>query len=125
MKYLGVASAVGVPCDVPLVLRSLANSLAFLTPAEFPIPIDKDFLSWLGASFYVRIPEHAMDWWSSKAARKLQGHYLHEGTMDVCLDIFRKHKPTHGTACSTHPPTSNCLQSDALGAVRFEQCIFI
>ncbi len=51
MKYLGVASAVGVPCDVPLVLRSLANSLAFLTPAEFPIPIDKDFLSWLGASF--------------------------------------------------------------------------
>ncbi len=73
MQYVGVACSVGMAVQLPLILRSLADSLAFVPASDLPIKIDKDFLSWMGSIPYAHIPEHAMNWWASKAARKLPG----------------------------------------------------
>lgn len=68
MQYVGVASSVGLPVEVPLIVRSLADSLAFIPAGDLPIKIDKDFLAWMGSIPYAHIPEHGMNWWASKAA---------------------------------------------------------
>ncbi len=33
---------------------------------------------------------NAMNWWASKAARKLPGHYLQESTLELCLETYRR-----------------------------------
>ena len=105
MQYVGVASSVGLPVEVPLILRSLADSLAFIPAAELPINIDKDFLSWMGSIPYAHIPEHGMNWWASKAARKLPGHHLQESTLELCLEIYRKtHANVRPQVKLTPPP---------------------
>ncbi len=90
MQYVGVACSVGMAVQLPLILRSLADSLAFVPASDLPIKIDKDFLSWMGSIPYAHIPEHAMNWWASKAARKLPGHYLQESTLELCLETYRR-----------------------------------
>ena len=90
MQYVGVASSVGLPVEVPLIVRSLADSLAFIPAGDLPIKIDKDFLAWMGSIPYAHIPEHGMNWWASKAARKLDGHLMQQSTLDLCLEIYRK-----------------------------------
>ncbi len=105
MQYVGVASSVGLPVQVPLMLRSLADSLAFVPESDLPIKIDKDFLAWMGSFPYVAIPEHGMNWWASKAARKLAGHHLQGSTLELCLEIYRQtHANVRPQITLTPPP---------------------
>ena len=113
MQYVGVASSVALPLQVPLMLRSLADSLAFVPVSDLPINIDKDFLSWMGSIPYAHIPEHGMNWWASKAARKLPGHHLKASTLDLCLEIYRQtHTNVRPRITLTPPakplPTARC-----------------
>ncbi len=105
MQYVGVATSVGLPVQVPLILRSLADSLAFIPASDLPIKIDKDFLSWMGSIPYVHIPEHGMNWWASKAARKIAGHHLQDSTLELCLEIYRQtHENVRPRITLTPPP---------------------
>ncbi len=105
MQYVGVACSVGMAVQLPLILRSLADSLAFVPASDLPIKIDKDFLSWMGSIPYAHIPEHAMNWWASKAARKLPGHYLQESTLELCLETYRRtHADVRLQITLTPPP---------------------
>ncbi len=56
MQYVGVACSVGMAVQLPLILRSLADSLAFVPASDLPIKIDKEFLSWMGSIPYAHIP---------------------------------------------------------------------
>lgn len=119
MKYVGIASSVGLPVEIPFVVRCLADSMAFLMPEDFPIKIDKEFMSWLGSTYYAHLPEHALSWWETKAtikaARQLSGHTMDDSTLGLCLEIFRKQQPAGQPEVRPHIPSQ---------ALKQEKCIF-
>ena len=44
LSYIGVATSIGQIIHVPIIVRSLANSMALLHESQLPISFDSDFL---------------------------------------------------------------------------------
>jgi hypothetical protein len=93
MSYVGMATATGQVVEVPIVLRSLAASLAQVPTAELPIPFDLGFLAMLEVGtndeqFGRVVKTYDHSWW--KASRSpAEGRYLNAQTLEQCLTRHR------------------------------------
>lgn len=93
MSYVGMATSTGQVVEVPMVLRSLAASLAQVPRAELPIPFDLGFLAMLEVGTNVEqfgrvVKGYEHSWW--KASRPpAEGRYLNAQTLEQCLTRHR------------------------------------
>ena len=93
MSYVGMATATGQVVEVPIVLRSLAASLAQVPRAELPIPFDLGFVAMLEVGTNVEqfgrvVKAYEHSWW--KATRSpAEGRYLNAQTLEQCLTRHR------------------------------------
>src|SRR6266567_36539 len=89
MSYVGIGTAVGQVIDIPIVLRSLAASLASVSAVDLPIPYDLGLLSMLdcGTNYeeYGRVVNsYALAWWQGNRRPGL-GAILSGTTLEECL----------------------------------------
>ncbi|KAF8799290.1 hypothetical protein BYT27DRAFT_7121080 [Phlegmacium glaucopus] len=77
LSYLGIASAIGQAVDVPIILRSLADSMAMLHQDDFPIVFDPDFLLTLDIGTHASdnksrvVSNYECCWWKGRKPRDL------------------------------------------------------
>ncbi len=93
MSYVGIGTAVGQVIDVPIVLRSLAASLASVSAVDLLIPYDLGLLSMLdcGTNYkeYGRVVNsYALAWWQGNRRPGL-GAILSGTTLEECLKHHR------------------------------------
>ncbi|KAF8961708.1 hypothetical protein BDZ97DRAFT_1921039 [Flammula alnicola] len=72
LGYVGVVTAIGQVVEVPILMRSLADSLAHVRPELLPLPFHSSLLVVLDAGIAADsptalVPMYAYDWWNSDA----------------------------------------------------------
>lgn len=97
LSQVGIATCTGQIVKVPIVVRSLAESMASLDEHQLPIVADDDFLMTLDADLSVQdnicqIAEHYdCAWWDKRKPRNLDtAEILDKYTMEKCLETHLK-----------------------------------
>jgi hypothetical protein len=92
-----MASAVGQIVDVPIIIRSLAESIGMLQQDDLPIPFHPDFLMTLdiGAHETVNnsgvVGKYELSWWAGRKPRSLDlAQILDLSNIIDCLDTHKK-----------------------------------
>lgn len=93
MSYVGVATSVGQVIDVPIVLRSLAESLAPVPAAKLPITYDLGLIATLDCGTNEEqhgrvVNSYALTWWRG-TRRPAEGGTLDATTLEACLKHHR------------------------------------
>ena len=94
LSYVGIASAIGQIIDIPIIIRSLADSICFLDDEDFPINFDEDFLRTLD----IGKPDRAIitferAWWNGRKPRSLNlAEILDISSIRVCLESYKKQR---------------------------------
>ena len=93
MSYVGMATATGQVVEVPIVLRSLAASLAQVPCAELPIPFSLGFVAMLEVGTNIEqfgriVKAYKHSWWKATHS-PAKGHYLNAQTLEQCLTHHR------------------------------------
>lgn len=77
LSFVGIGTSFGHPLDVPIVLRSLAASMAILEENDLPMGLDRDFLMTLDSDLSFQNPicqivdEYDCAWWNGRKPRSL------------------------------------------------------
>ena len=106
--YIGMATAMGLNFDIPIVMRSLAMLLFSQNGMKLPIPFDFGFIAMLEVGMNDNqmdkvVHSYAHDWWNDRTRTKIPPYsaMFTTGTMDVCLAHHRKQL---GAADVSSPP---------------------
>ena len=75
LRYVGIGASLGHPLNVPILIRSLADSMGHLDVTDLPIPFDNDFISLLDSDLseqnYVcrLVAKYECSWWIERKPR--------------------------------------------------------
>jgi hypothetical protein len=92
MCFVGVATSIGQIVEIPILLRSLAQSFQFGWPEEATLPFDSDFIAMLEVGTNEEQPHrvvtsYAFDWWNNRrSAFPTPGQRLSTATVEACLE---------------------------------------
>lgn len=120
MSYVGLGASLSLFIDIPIILRSLANSAPHITKDSLPSKFDEDFMALLEAGtdptdpFFV-VNSYAQEWWKGNAVEKRMGP-LNGDTIEDAVVHYRKVLLAHKSAHCSPPalPTSpTLLRSDS------------
>ena len=90
MSYVGVGASVGFGFHIPYLIRTLADSLALAPLEALPLDIDESLWTWMASFSHWHNLKHAVDWWTTRSARRVNGHHLQASTLEVCLEVYRQ-----------------------------------
>ncbi|KAF8965104.1 hypothetical protein BDZ97DRAFT_1813684 [Flammula alnicola] len=101
MSYIGIATGVGQIVEVPIVLRSLADSLAMVSDADLPVEFNSAFIATLDVGtteeqFWRVVKDYHLSWWMmtrQPADRQL----LTAITLETCLTHYRLQRQMDAT----------------------------
>jgi hypothetical protein len=98
LSYIGLADAVCQVIEIPIIVRSLADSLGHLGEDELPVPFHPDLLATLdvgtdGANYDRLVDEYAFPWWMGSVP-PAPHEILGSGTIIRCLTMHRNLLPT-------------------------------
>jgi hypothetical protein len=102
LSLVGVGTSIGRPLDVPIILRSLAVSLACSDKDELPVSFDYDFLVTLDTDLAEQntlcrlVKNYECAWWKERKPRTIDlVEILDEASLEKCLDthIVQTTKP--------------------------------
>ncbi|KAF8806061.1 hypothetical protein BYT27DRAFT_7257484 [Phlegmacium glaucopus] len=126
LSYLGIASAIGQAVDVPIILRSLADSMAMLHQDDFPIVFDPDFLLTLDIGTHASdnksrvVSNYECCWWKGRKPRDLAlVKILDASCLSRCMEFHKIQlaSANHGQIVDLppviSPPTMPPLPSNA------------
>ena len=92
MCYIGMATAMGLNFNIPIVLHSLTMSLFSQNGMKLPIPFDLGFIAMLEVGTNDNqmdkvVHSYAHDWWNDHTRTKVPPYsaMFTMGTIDVCL----------------------------------------
>jgi hypothetical protein len=104
---VGLATCIGQPVDVPIIVRSLAESMATLNEDELPIGLEMDFHKALDSGIINQnemcqmVEKYECCWWKGKKPTNLDStKILNSSSVDICLG-------THFIELGTNPPSKN------------------
>ncbi|KAF8950436.1 hypothetical protein BDZ97DRAFT_1933983 [Flammula alnicola] len=91
LGYVGVVTAIGQVVEVPILMRSLADSLAHVRPELLPLPFHSSLLAILDAGITADspaalVPMYAYDWRNGDA-RPTRRERLNNGTLPEALRV--------------------------------------
>ena len=95
LSYVGVASSIGQPVDIPIILRSLADSLALVDVSLLPLSFDPEMLDTLDIGIdddkqCRTVPSYHCAWWLVGKPRNLDSaDVMDQLSIDRCLENFR------------------------------------
>ena len=95
MSWFGIGTAIGFVIDVPILLRSLADSLADLNLDHLPLGFNSSMLAALDDGVATESPNrlvdsYACDWWRRSTEPALGGIFGID-TLDECLNRHRQY----------------------------------
>ncbi|KAF8173464.1 hypothetical protein BJ912DRAFT_1065164 [Pholiota molesta] len=93
MSYVGMAASIGIAVDIPIILRSLADSFGMHTGPEQPVKFDIAFISVLatetGSNQFGRTAtSYKFEWW--KQTKSSNAEHLSASTLEQCLQHHRE-----------------------------------
>jgi hypothetical protein len=62
LSLIGIASALGQPLVIPIIIRTLARSLAFVDDQYLPFRLKPGFLNTLDAGSHHLVPNYKLQW---------------------------------------------------------------
>jgi hypothetical protein len=92
LSYVGMANAMGQILDIPIIIRSLAISIALLREGSLPAEFEPDFLATLDIGNPERpiIAQYAHAWWKAPKPINLDlADILDSSSLQLCLDEHR------------------------------------
>ena len=114
LSLIGIASALGQQLTIPIVIRTLADSLAFVQDENLPFHPDSQFLDTLDAGNHELVPSYKLQWWTGRKPKDLgKVEILGASTVRACLSHFRDQKlkatvlPAGAGAGSTSSPAGS------------------
>jgi hypothetical protein len=131
LSFVGIGSAIGQTLEIPIMVRSLADSLARLSEDDLPVPINPGFLALLDVDARERhdkgrvVDRYDCSWWTGRRPQDLSTvECLTEETLMRCLEFHREQlgegqdiaTPAHPTRLAMPPApallgagqTTNC-----------------
>jgi hypothetical protein len=105
MSQIGLATSIGLVFEVPILLCSLADSLAEVNFNHLPLRFHPSLLAMLdnGVTHELTsslVPSYALDWWrhhSKLAADSIMAI----DTLDQCLDHHKQYFPDSDSSADT------------------------
>lgn len=93
MGYVGLATSIGLVIDIPIVVRSLADSLVVSSDDALPLTIDIGFMKVLAAGTNVDefgrvVNSYQLPWWEAQR-KPVDAILLGPNTVKQCLDHHR------------------------------------
>jgi hypothetical protein len=119
MSYVGIATTLGQPVEIPIILRSLADSIALLHENDKLPLFNPSLLATLdvgkdGKSQVVK--NYAHSWWTSRKPRDLNDvSLLGPSTVESCIEHYRK-QCANAKQSSANPKSSSTAGADAKNA---------
>lgn len=93
MSLIGTATALGQVLVIPIILRSLAGTVAFVENKKIPFTPDAGFLASLDCGEHHIVKNFELRWWSGRKPRDLNTvEILNASTLKKCLDHYRDQK---------------------------------
>ncbi|KAF8804423.1 hypothetical protein BYT27DRAFT_7025902, partial [Phlegmacium glaucopus] len=96
LSYVGIANAIGQTVDVPIIVRSLADSMAMLQQDDLPIPFDPEFLMMLDIGAHESdnksrvVEKYNRAWWNGRKPRSLAiAKILDHSCLPKCLHMHK------------------------------------
>jgi hypothetical protein len=97
LSYVGMASAVGQIIEVPIIIRSLSDSMGMLQQDDLPIPFHDDFLMTLDIGAHQKdnnsrvVGKYDHAWWNGRKPRSLDlVEILNLSNITDCVDTHKK-----------------------------------
>jgi hypothetical protein len=128
----------GQAIRVPIIIRSLAGSMAVLEEDQMPIGLDREFLMMLDADLSEQnvdcqiVDEYECAWWKGRKPRSLDlALVLDRSSLDKCLEKHQKQlineiQPTSFTGISAYIPGSADIRGSSAnipGPSASNQCL--
>src|ERR1700678_3477930 len=105
-----MALARGYAASIPIIIRSLANSIAFVPDEKYlPYRLDDSVLHTMDAGEHQQVRTYHLQWWSGPMRKDLENvQILGKLTMMKCLEHFNveKSKTTVLPACTVSGPSN-------------------
>ena len=93
LSLVGIATALGQPLDIPIILRTLAGTIALVVENSLPFAFDSDFLATLDTPAHDNcevVDNYALRWWSGRKPRDLNTvDILNANTLEGCLGHYK------------------------------------
>lgn len=97
MSYIGIATALGQPVEIHIILRSLADIVGLPVEMGFPTIFEPEFLATLDLDRrdkdckYSVVERYQHQWWTGRKPRDLNVvDILNAETVSSCLELYRK-----------------------------------
>ena len=71
LSLVSTASALNQTIEIPMIIRSLAGSIALEEEKNLPLPVDPSFLDTLDTGGYRLISAYELQWWPGRKPRDL------------------------------------------------------
>lgn len=91
LSIIGVGNTLGLLIDVPIIVRSLVDSFAFVGEDELPLPMTSDFLTLLDTGTDPRrhgriVHDYHLAWWMNDECPDMESEWLSSGTVGPCVE---------------------------------------
>ena len=118
LSHIGVLTSIGQPVDIPIITRSLADSIA-LGPEDAILPtFENDFLATLDIGSHKTddkcqvVRKYHLNWWSGRKPRNLDNvQILDSSTVNSCLDHYNRQRITPTSELDSLDPSSSTDKS--------------
>lgn len=91
LNVIGTLTALDQPVVIPIILRTLAASIALYEEGDLPFECTPDFLAVLDAGEFEKdiVIDFDLNWWSGRKPRDLNAvEILNASTVDTCLEHY-------------------------------------
>src|SRR3981189_1876527 len=118
MSWVGIATTIGLVIEGPILLRSLADSLANVNLDHLPLGFHPSLLAALDDGVATESPSrlvdsYACDWWRHNT-EPTAGQTFGTNTLDECLNSYRQYIPapsiSHSFITYVYPATKCCCR---------------
>jgi hypothetical protein len=96
LSFIGISSALGLPIEIPIIVRSLADIMGLRPNMDYPIVFEHDFLATLDLDRrysdckYQIVDMYEHQWWTGRKPRDLNiADVLSIHTVIPCLEHYR------------------------------------
>lgn len=118
LNVIGTLTALNQPVVIPIILRTLAGSIALYEEDDLPFKMTPEFLALLDAGEFEKevVNVFELSWWSGRKPRDLNTvEILKASTVELCLEHYKTQCETHAKhRIISNPGPGTGLTHDAL-----------
>jgi len=123
LSYIGMATAIGWSVEIPIILCSLADSMAELPENKLPLAIHPNFLATLDIGAYEEdnkcqvIKGYNLGWWTGQKLRDLDTvKVLDQSSLASCITHYCQQWSSQALGPSTPVPPASTNSSSGSGS---------